>query len=221
MQNSRCFFFFSHHFRYFTPLLCLHYFWILMLFLSLLPVGKLDFFPLASCKIFFFMFDWFFWSLHMIYLNVDFLKYFFSLVFSELLGSVVWCLNLGKFSVIIFSNISFICVIVSLLPLALLLRIWHTVYNCPTVPGCSALFHSFFSLLFQFWAVLLTYPQAHWFFLQLCPVYWWALHRCSLTTLFISGDFFWFVLGLPIFLFLLPICSGMLFKLTVLELLAY
>lgn len=37
------------------------------------------------------------------------------------------------------------------------------------------LFSHFFPIMFKFWLFLWTSLQVHWFFLQLCQVYWWVL----------------------------------------------
>ena len=92
------FFFLSQYFKYFTPFLsCMHGFWgegKCNLYLCS-PMGKVFFSLWLYFKVFFFFF-----SLSWIYLKFEYdipLCSFFSivhLVFSELPGSVVWCLTL-------------------------------------------------------------------------------------------------------------------------------
>ena len=92
-----CLFFLSQYFKYFTPFLsCMHGFWgegKCNLYLCS-PVGKVFFSLWLYFKVFFFF------SLSWIFLKFEYdipLCSFFSivhLVFSELPGSVVWCLTL-------------------------------------------------------------------------------------------------------------------------------
>ena len=79
------------------------------------------------------------------------------LVFSEVPGSVVWCLTLiwGKFSVITASNILLFLYSPSGIPI---MQMLHLIFSCPTVPGYSVLLFSvcvifFFLLCFSVWEV--------------------------------------------------------------------
>ena len=70
----------------------------------------------------------------------------------------------------------------------------------------------FFLFAFQFGAFLLTCPQAHWLFAQLCAVYKWTQKAffTSVTVFLILSVSFLLFPGIPIYRLILPICSWML-----------
>ena len=109
------------------PLSCLHSFWRVVVILIFAPlIGQVCFILLASSRIF----SLIFYSLKIICLGIVFwhLPYF---VFSDLPGSVVWCLTLiwGKVTVIIASNISSVPFFgIAILTTVILL--WLSIFPC-------------------------------------------------------------------------------------------
>lgn len=71
------------------------------------------------------------------------------LVFSELSGSVVWCLTLiwGNFQSLFFSSISSIHFFSLILVFPL--QVFYTFYSCPTILGYSVVLFSVFILYFS------------------------------------------------------------------------
>lgn len=100
--------------------------------------------------------------------------------FDNILLGVLWFfwifgllsyINMGKFSVIIVSNIASVPFSVSSPSGIPIMYMIHLLFSCLTILGNAVLFSSLFFSAFQFWRFPLTYPQAQRCFHQLCAVY--------------------------------------------------